>query len=97
MGTTNRFLGLALMACIDASSLGLMKLSDQVRAAIESSGLTRYRISKETGIAQSNLSRFMGGTQAMSSESLDRLAVVLRISIVCKGPTKAVKARQEGN
>ena len=96
MGTSRRNLRLALVACVIASRIRVVKLSDQVRSEIESSGLSRYRISMETGISQSNLSRFMAGTQAMSSDTLDRLAVLLRLSIVGKGPTKAAKARQEG-
>lgn len=36
-------------------------LSDRLRAAIESSGQTRYEISKATGVSESSLSRFMDG------------------------------------
>ena len=89
--------GLVLMASCFASIVGWMKFSDQIRAAVESSGLSRYRISMETGVAQSILSRFMAGSQAVNSDTLDRLAELLRISVVSKGPTKAVLARQEGN
>ena len=87
--------GILLMACSIASRFVGMTFTDQVRAEVASCGLSRYRISKETGIAQSILSRFMSGKQAISSDTLDALAVLLRMSVVSKGPTKAVLARQE--
>jgi len=61
--------------------VGVTKPSDQIRKAIETSGMTRYQISKITGIAQSTLSRFMAG-HAMSTDVLDALSPVLRLSIV---------------
>lgn len=57
------------------------KLSDQIRRSIETCGLTRYRISKETGIDQSNLSRFIHGEVGLSMDSLDRLADLLDLNI----------------
>ncbi len=62
----------------------MVKISDQIRQEIESSGMTRYRISKLTGVAQSTLSRFMSGGE-MSTAVLDRVADVLRLTI---GPVK---------
>ena len=49
-------------------------MSDQIRAAIESSGVSRYRIAKETGIDAATLCRFMGNTGGMTVETLDKLA-----------------------
>ena len=40
---------------------GMAELLNAMRKAIEASGQSRYRISKETGIAESVLSRFMSG------------------------------------
>jgi len=57
-----------------------MKVSDQVRHAIETCGLTRYRIAKETGVTQSTLSRFMAG-QAASTDLLDRLTKLFGLSL----------------
>lgn len=89
--------GSLLMAYRMASRIVVMTFTDEVRDAIESSGLSRYRLSMESGVAQSVLSRFMNGTRGLSTETLDKLAVVLRMSVVSKGPTQAVRARQEGN
>jgi transcriptional regulator with XRE-family HTH domain len=73
-----------------------MKLSDQVRKAVADSGLTQYRLSLESGLSKSILSRFLSGGKAVSSDTLDAISQVLRISTVAKGPTRAVQARQEG-
>ncbi len=47
------------------------KISDQIRDAIESADVTRYRISVETGINEATLSRFMNGTGGMTVETLE--------------------------
>ena len=57
------------------------KLSDQVRAAVEASGRSRYSICKDIGLAQSNLSRFMSGEQGLSMDALDRLGILLRLEL----------------
>ena len=64
------------------------KLSDQVRQAVDASGLSRYRISKRLGIAESTMSRFMAGG-GLSMEYLDALAELLGLNIVAgKRPNK---------
>jgi transcriptional regulator with XRE-family HTH domain len=60
--------------------------SDQVRAAVDGSGLSRYRICQEIGLAQATLSRFMTGKGGLSMESLDRLAALLKLRVVAHGP-----------
>ena len=60
--------------------------SEQVREAIErlaDRGVTRYRISKTTGIRQSTLSRFMAAEQprGLTLNSLDLLSPFLDIQI----------------
>lgn len=56
-------------------------LSDQLRAIIEEHEMSRYRISKETGIDASQLLRFMRGTGQISSNNLDKLAECLNLEI----------------
>jgi transcriptional regulator with XRE-family HTH domain len=58
-----------------------IRLSDQVRKAVDASGLSRYRIAKELGIAESTMSRFMAGKGGLSMEYLDALADLLRLNI----------------
>ena len=68
-----------------------VKLSDQVRRAVDASGLSRYRICKTLGIAESTLSRFMAGQGGLSMEYLDALADLLDLDITLSrkpGPKK---------
>ena len=66
-----------------------VKLSDQVRRAVDASGLSRYRIAKEIGMAESTMSRFMSGQGGLSMEYLDRLAELLDLRIQAgPGPRK---------
>ena len=67
-----------------------VKPSDQIRKAVERSGLSRYEIGKRTGIAQSVLSRFMAGS-GISTETIDKLADVIELRIT--SPPKRRKGR----
>ena len=57
------------------------KLSDQIRQAVDDSGLTRYRIAKETGISNATLCRFASGERGLPTKTLDRLADFLDLNI----------------
>ncbi|MHB8969722.1 MAG: helix-turn-helix domain-containing protein [Pirellulaceae bacterium] len=56
-------------------------ISDQLRQAIDESGLTRYRISKETGISQVTLSRFYHGERGLTLKALDKLGACLQLTV----------------
>jgi transcriptional regulator with XRE-family HTH domain len=58
-----------------------VSLSDELRKAIDTCGETRYRIAKETGIAQETLSRFMSGERGLPMKTLDKLAEYLDLHI----------------
>jgi hypothetical protein len=60
--------------------------TDQLRQSIRDSELTRYAISKQTGIDQAVLCRFISGECGMSLESVDRLMKCLNLKI--KGKVK---------
>jgi plasmid maintenance system antidote protein VapI len=60
------------------------KLSDQIREAIETSGMTRYRLSALSGVHQAALSRFMRGKVGLTLDSVDRIGEVLGLRIVAK-------------
>ncbi len=60
------------------------KISEQIRAAIDQAGVTRYRISKDTGISESMLSKFMSGDRGLSMEYLDLLGEYLGLEIVTR-------------
>jgi transcriptional regulator with XRE-family HTH domain len=59
----------------------MKKLSEQIRQAVDASGLSRYRICKEIGLAQSTMSRFMAGGW-LGKENIDALADLLGLSIL---------------
>jgi transcriptional regulator with XRE-family HTH domain len=68
------------------------KMTDQVRQAIDDSGLTRYRIAQDTGIDESTLAKFYHGTRGLSLDNLDLLCVYLGLRIVMdRKPTKKGK------
>jgi predicted transcriptional regulator len=55
--------------------------TDQLREAIRDSGMTRYAISVQTGIAQSTLCKFLKAERGMSLDSVDRLMECLGLEI----------------
>jgi transcriptional regulator with XRE-family HTH domain len=59
-------------------------LTDQLRQAIDDSGLTRYRIAKETGISEATLSKFHLGQRGLSMEALNALGDYLELTIVMR-------------
>ena len=67
--------------------------SDQLRRAVERSNLTRYEISKRTGIAQSILSRFVNQGAGLSMESINKLCECLRLRLVVEDRRKKKKGR----
>lgn len=60
------------------------KVFDEIRAAILKSGKTRYRIAKDIGIGQPQLSRLMSGECGVSVEALERLADYLELEIIIR-------------
>ena len=60
---------------------GTKPLTDQLRQAIDDSGLTRYRIAKETGISETALSLFYNGQRGLSMKALNALGECLRLTI----------------
>jgi hypothetical protein len=71
---------------------GMKTVSEQLREAVQQCGMTRYAISKETGIAPSVLSRFVASGRGLRSENFDRLCAFLGMVLVNK-PGKARKGR----
>jgi hypothetical protein len=68
-----------------------IKLSEQVRQAIDTCGKTRYQISQDTGIDQATLCRFMGGNGGLSIPVLDTLGEYLGLRIVTDKPKSKAK------
>ncbi len=57
-------------------------LSDQLREILDSGPMSRYRVGKESGVDQGQLSRFVLGKGQMTFRTLDRIGRVLRLRFV---------------
>jgi transcriptional regulator with XRE-family HTH domain len=57
-------------------------LTDQLRQAIDDSGLTRYQIAKATGIDESALAKFYNGRRGLSMDALNALGDFLQLTIL---------------
>lgn len=68
-----------------------MTLSAATRKAVETSGMTRYAISKETGINESTLSRFVASGKGLSMPNADILCQFLGLEL-----TKNAGAARKG-
>jgi predicted XRE-type DNA-binding protein len=55
-------------------------VSEQLRKAIDTSGVSRYRLWKLTGIPQSRLSRFMSGGK-LTMDQVDAVCKVLGLTL----------------
>ena len=67
-------------------------LTDQLRQAIDDSGLTRYRIAQKTSIDESALAKFYNGHRGLSMKSLNALGEYLELTIIMRRkPTKKGK------
>ena len=58
------------------------RISDQLRRAILTADITRYRMSKELGIHQATLSRFVHGERGIPLELIDKLGELLGLRLV---------------
>jgi transcriptional regulator with XRE-family HTH domain len=67
-------------------------LTDQLRRALDESGLTRYRIAQETGVSESALSQFYNGHRGLSIKALNAIGECLKLTIVLgRKPSKKGK------
>jgi transcriptional regulator with XRE-family HTH domain len=63
---------------------------EQLRRAIDASGMSRRAISKATGIDESNLSKFMSGKAGLSVEGINNICKLIGAKLV-PGKPKAGK------
>lgn len=69
-------------------------LTDQLRHFIEAGEMSRYELSKKSGIDKSVLSKFVHGKCGLSMQSLDTIGEILDLQIT-KKPKPAAKRRSE--
>ncbi len=70
-----------------------LALSEQIRRAVDASGMSRYRICKELDLAESTMSRFMTGKGGLSMESIDAVADLLDLNITSLRRRRGSKGR----
>jgi transcriptional regulator with XRE-family HTH domain len=64
-------------------------LSEQLRDAIEKADMTRYELSKLSGVSQPSLSKFvLRQRPGLSFDAMDRIGLALGLVIVKKQPKK---------
>ena len=71
-------------------------IADQLRQAIDQSGMSRYRVSQLSGISEAVLSRFATGQTDLTLSNTDKLCAALGLQVVLKptrkyGPKKSKK------
>jgi len=59
-------------------------LVDEIRAAVKASGMSQYDLSRESGVSESAVSRFVSGERGLSMEALDAIAGVLGLHVVAR-------------
>jgi transcriptional regulator with XRE-family HTH domain len=64
--------------------MGMSRIIEAIRKAMEASDKTRYRLWKETGIDQAHLSRLASGEAGLSVANLERLAQALGVEIIVR-------------
>jgi transcriptional regulator with XRE-family HTH domain len=63
---------------------GTRRFSDQIRDAVDASGLSRYAICKAIDLNQGAMSRFMAGKSGLSLDALDRLAECIGLDVATR-------------
>ena len=59
-------------------------MSDQVRRIIATAPISRYQLSKETGVDEAVLSRFVNGKVGVSMVTLDKIGEALDLEVRSK-------------
>lgn len=70
-------------------------VSGPLRKAVKESGVTRYQLSQQVGVAESVLSRFVTGKQGITLDTADRLADVLGLEVVAGVSTVQPKQKEK--
>ena len=66
----------------------MAEIYESIREAIERSEKSRYRISQETGISQTQLSEFLHGRRGMSVENIELLIEALGLEVTIRRPKR---------
>ena len=66
----------------------MAEIYESIREAIERSEKSRYRLSQETGISQTQLSEFLHGRRGMSVENIELLIEALGLEVTIRRPKR---------
>ena len=93
-----KYLRLTQASCrIDTmSSRKRMIISEQLRQAILNSDVSRYRISRECGIGEAQLSRFANGKGSLSLPVVDRICKYLGLELTDSRATPRKESKTDG-
>jgi transcriptional regulator with XRE-family HTH domain len=73
--------------------MGTELFSQQLRQAIDRSGLSHYAICQATGINKGNLSRFMSGERGLSLESIDKIVAILDLKLEARKKLRTKRSK----
>jgi len=59
-------------------------LEKQIRAAFKQSGLTIYRLAKDSGVSQPVVSRFVNGKRGITLATASKLVETLKLELTAK-------------
>ncbi len=63
----------------------MVNFESQLKHALEETSVTRYKLSKLTGLAQSQLSYFLSGKRSLSLDAASKLASALGFELIQTG------------
>jgi transcriptional regulator with XRE-family HTH domain len=69
---------------------------DDLCRAMKTSGKSRYRLWKETGIDQSHLAKLLSGKAGLSVENMQRLAAALDLEIIIRPVKRRKSSKAKG-
>ena len=74
----------------------MKRLSEQLKEAIVRASVSRYEISKKTGVDQAALSKFVLGQRGISVEAMDAVGLYLGLSITTSHRPCRRQAQKKG-
>ena len=71
-----------------------LTFTDQLRQIVETCGMSRYRLSKESEVDETTLCRFVHGERCLSERNLDKLGKYLKLRIVADKPKRKRRTKK---
>ena len=68
--------------------IAVLSIADSLRAHIEASGMTYYKLSQASGVHQSVIGRFAKGLRGIDTETAQKLCEAFELTLEPNRPTK---------